>query len=94
MLAAQHNQENLVQSHQVTGKPPASRQLAPKTPGPRYPRTPLKVPLNDENAPATGGKGLMGAGKNTVTKKQALATPLGEYELPRVDLLRRDVQLF
>lgn len=79
MLAAHHDQENLVQSHQVTGKS-GSRQLPPKTPGPRYPKTPLKVPLNDENAPATGAKGLLGAGRNTVGKKQALATPLGEYE--------------
>lgn len=78
MLAAHHDQENLVQSHQVPAKS-GSRQLAPKTPGPRYPKTPLKIPLNDENGPATGGKGLLGGGKNTATKKQALATPVGEY---------------
>ena len=77
MLAAHHDQENLVQSHQVPAKS-GSRQLAPKTPGPRYPKTPLKIPLNDENGPVTGGKGLLGGGKNTATKKQALATPVGE----------------
>ncbi|SPO00681.1 uncharacterized protein DNG_03429 [Cephalotrichum gorgonifer] len=76
MLAAHHDQENVLKSHQMTGKP-GSRQLAPKTPGPRYPKTPMKIPLNDENAPATGGKGLLGGGKNTVMKKQALATPMG-----------------
>lgn len=78
MLAAHHDQENLVQSHQVPAKS-GSRQLAPKTPGPRYPKTPLKIPLNDENVPVTGGKGILGGGKNTATKKQALATPVGEY---------------
>lgn len=39
----------------------------------------MKIPLNDENGPATGGKGLLGGGKNTATKKQALATPVGKY---------------
>lgn len=76
MLAAHHDQENLVQSHQVPAKTGAKQ---PKTPGPRYPKTPMKIPLNDENAPVTGGKGLLGGGKNTVTKKQALATPMGMY---------------
>lgn len=79
MLAAHHDQENLVQSHQVPAKTGA-KQLPPKTPGPRYPKTPMKIPLNDENAPVTGGKGLIGGGKNTVTKKQALATPMGKYD--------------
>ena len=78
MLAAHHDQENMVQSHQVTGKG-GSRQLPPKTPGPRYPKTPMKIPLNDENAPVTGGKGLLGGGKNTMTKKQVFATPMGKY---------------
>ena len=77
MLAAHHDQENLVQSHPMAGKA-GSRQLAPKTPGPRYPKTPMKIPLNDENAPVTGGKALLGGGKGSMTKKQMLATPLGE----------------
>lgn len=68
-----------MQSHQVPAKA-GSKQLPPKTPGPRYPKTPIKIPLNDENAPVTGGKGLLGGGKNTATRKQALATPMGKCD--------------
>lgn len=78
MLAAHRDQENLVQSHQV----PAKQQ--PKTPGARYPKTPHKVPLNDENgATAFRGKsGKMGDGKiMTVGKggRQNLMTPMGMF---------------
>lgn len=58
MLAAR-DQENLVHSHQTTAaaKPlnQGARQLNPKTPGKRI-KTPLKVPLNDENDPLAFGK--------------------------------------
>ncbi|RKU42081.1 hypothetical protein DL546_004896 [Coniochaeta pulveracea] len=48
MLALHHDQENRV------------RTLQPKTPGARYPKTPLKVPLNDENAPhGLAGKSIL-----------------------------------
>ncbi|GKT85041.1 hypothetical protein Ct61P_02891 [Colletotrichum tofieldiae] len=52
--------------------------LAPKTPGARYPKTPLKVPLNDENA--VGGAKTALAPKSSgniqgTAKKQNLVTP-------------------
>lgn len=56
MLAARKDQENLVFSHQAGAAAKQQQQsqsfrtLQPKTPGTRYPKTPLKVPLNDENA--------------------------------------------
>ncbi|KAK0636292.1 hypothetical protein B0T17DRAFT_613049 [Bombardia bombarda] len=45
MLAAHRDQENRVVSQAGSSKP----QLQARTPGVRYPKTPLKVPLNDEN---------------------------------------------
>ncbi|KAL8795752.1 MAG: hypothetical protein Q9195_001804 [Heterodermia aff. obscurata] len=61
MLAAL-DQENLVHGHQqaAASKPlnQTTRQLAPKTPGNKPPKTPFKVPLNDEN-----GLGALGGGK-------------------------------
>ena len=60
----------------------AQSKQQPKTPGARYPKTPLKVPLNDENAStAFAGKNGPGAGETGATKtrgaKQALVTPMG-----------------
>jgi hypothetical protein len=86
MLAAR-DQENLVHAHQTTaaGKPlnQGLRQLQPKTPGTRAPKTPFKVPLNDENdllafgkktAKATGGRN-----ENTLKPaKDAFITPMGK----------------
>ena len=82
MLAAHRDQENLVHSHQVPTKNASSKHLGPKTPGARYPNTPLKVPLNDENGThMAGGKAVLGTSKNIMGKKQAMATPVGkEYE--------------
>lgn len=83
MLAAHRDQENLVHAHQA----PAKQQ--PKTPGPRYPKTPVgPFARNDENAPTAfaGKTALAGTIKNTTNgklltkataQKQALATPLG-----------------
>ncbi|KAK4203762.1 hypothetical protein QBC40DRAFT_218892 [Triangularia verruculosa] len=76
MLAAHHDQEN-VYMHQAGG---SNKQLGAKTPGARYPKTPLKIPLNDENANhGFGGKGglLQTKGINGLVKsgKQALVTP-------------------
>ncbi|TAQ84539.1 hypothetical protein B7494_g7137 [Chlorociboria aeruginascens] len=91
MLAAR-DQENLVHGHQqvASSKPlnQGTRSVQPKTPGYRFPKTPLKVPLNDENAPAGfGGKSVLGTkGKGqenavTVTGKKAVnnafVTPMG-----------------
>lgn len=82
MLAAHRDQENLVQSHQVPSK------QQPKTPGARYPKTPLRF-RNDENAPTAfsgktgGGGGAIKPGGNdkfTVKgtgQRQAMVTPMG-----------------
>jgi hypothetical protein len=85
MLAAHRDQENLVHSHQVSGK------QQPKTPGARYPKTPLKYGQNDENAPTAfagknglGGTRLGGQDKITMTKgKQSMVTPTGNAHLAR-----------
>jgi hypothetical protein len=103
MLAAR-DQENLVHGHHAAAasKPlnQGVRTLQPKTPGNKYPKTPLKVPLHDENAPITlGGKfGKKNAsGLATGVKKHAafdgsvLVTPLpGKTnkisQIPRTDI--------
>jgi hypothetical protein len=89
MLAAR-DQENLAHGHQqaAASKPlnQGTKALQPKTPGARYPKTPLKVPLHDENAPggfgAKLGKGQglenMATGKKgAVFDKNAFVTPMG-----------------
>src|SRR6187402_728948 len=90
MLAAR-DQENLVHGHhQAAASKPlnqSTRGLQPKTPGNKYPKTPLRIPLNDENAPTgfgkTGkGKGLenLVSGKKTITfDKNSFITPLGKH---------------
>jgi hypothetical protein len=93
MLAAR-DQENLVHGHQqaAASKPlnQTIRGIPPKTPGNKYPKTPLKINLNNENEPAgfggksvlvTKGKGhenLALGGKNGATfDKNAFITPIG-----------------
>ncbi|KAG7289100.1 hypothetical protein NEMBOFW57_005463 [Staphylotrichum longicolle] len=86
MLAAHHDQENVYTHHAGASK----QQLQAKTPGARYPKTPLKIPLNDENAnhgfngkSVLRGKGnnenvlTVGKGGNGMGKtgKQAMVTP-------------------
>ena len=80
MLAAR-DQENLVHGHQAAAasKPlnQGNRQLAPKTPGNKVPKTPaFKLPLNDENV-----NGGIGGGKAPLkangTGKNAFVTPMG-----------------
>lgn len=65
MLAAR-DQENLVHSHQTAAVAKSLNQgvrsLQPKTPGNIAPKTPFRVPLNDENNPLAFG----GLGKQTV----------------------------
>ncbi|KAK3325436.1 hypothetical protein B0H66DRAFT_599598 [Apodospora peruviana] len=57
MLAPHREDQENRFSHQ-TG--PSKQQLHSKTPGARYPKTPLKVPLNDENANrGFGGKSAL-----------------------------------
>ena len=89
MLAAR-DQENLVHGlQQVAASKPlnqSTRGLQPKTPGNRFPKTPLKLPLNDENAPGGfGGKSGKGKGlenlatgkKGAALDKNAFVTPMG-----------------
>ncbi|OLN84486.1 hypothetical protein CCHL11_08171 [Colletotrichum chlorophyti] len=72
--------ENVVNAAQAARLAPGKGQLAPKTPGARYPKTPLKIPLNDENA-AGGGKRALAPKSNgngniqSTAKKQNLVTP-------------------
>jgi len=83
MLAAR-DQENRLFAHQAGAK-----QL-PKTPGARFPKTPLKIPLNDENAArALGGKSIIAErtkggdenvrtfGKGKAADKSTFVTPFG-----------------
>ncbi|KAK4983329.1 hypothetical protein LTR66_008869 [Elasticomyces elasticus] len=93
MLAAHADQENLVHNHQTTAaaKPmnQGTRGLGQKTPANKPPKTPFKIPLNDENAANHFGKSLLktnGKGNENLfaaTKKQdgkeksAFITPAG-----------------
>ena len=88
-MLALRDQENLVHAHQTVAasKPlnQGARTLQPKTPGARAPKTPFKIPLNDENDPlAFGKKTVKGTGKqkdNTkLSVKDAFATPMGMCE--------------
>ncbi|KAH7408949.1 hypothetical protein BKA64DRAFT_663882 [Cadophora sp. MPI-SDFR-AT-0126] len=89
-MFAARDQENLVHGHHqaAAAKPlnQSTRGLQPKTPGAKYPKTPLKIPLNDENAPAGfGGKSVKGKGleglvtgkKGATLDKNAFVTPMG-----------------
>ncbi|KAK6603072.1 hypothetical protein H4I96_05840 [Botrytis cinerea] len=72
-MFAARDQENLIHGHQqvAASKPlnQGTRSLQPKTPGNKFPKTPLKVPLNDENAPGGfGGRDLY---------SNAFVTPVG-----------------
>jgi hypothetical protein len=89
MLAAR-DQENLVHGlQQVAASKPlnqSTRSLQPKTPGNRFPKTPLKVPLNDENGPGLGGKSVKGKGVENLGQgktfdKNAFVTPIGRSTL-------------
>ncbi|KAK3945793.1 hypothetical protein QBC46DRAFT_301939 [Diplogelasinospora grovesii] len=70
MLTARlQDQENLF-SQQAGAATSKQQQLQSKGPGTRYPKTPLKVPLNDENANFGGGKSALrtkGNNENIVT---------------------------
>ncbi|KAI7913933.1 hypothetical protein M9X92_009211 [Pyricularia oryzae] len=77
MLAAHKDQENLAFSRQAGG----SKALNQKPMGARYHKTPLKVPLNDENAPGAEKSVLAAKNGNTMLRtvvkgKGAPATPL------------------
>lgn len=85
-MLALRDQENLVHNHQtVAASKPMNqglRRLQPKTPVARAPKTPFKIPLNDENDPlAFGKKTVKGAGKQKESIKDAFMTPLGMAEM-------------
>src|ERR1700753_506184 len=95
MLAARADQENFVHGQQPAAATNPLNQgvrgLTAKTPGNKAPKTPFKVPLNDENAPfqagksvlKTNGKGLdKRAGKGPVFEKNAFITPAGPRNRP------------
>ena len=73
---ALREQENLVHTHQTAAAAKqinqSSRPLGPKTPISRNPKTPVRVPVNNENALFRTAKvGLKNAGKgneNTVVR--------------------------
>ncbi|KAI9693946.1 MAG: hypothetical protein M1822_003217 [Bathelium mastoideum] len=91
MLAAAHDQENLTHAHQqaAAAKPLNQGARGIKTPGNKGPKTPFRIPLNDENAPLktgksivkTNGKGLNGGVKDGKQGKEggndAFVTPAG-----------------
>lgn len=92
MLAAR-DQENLAHGHHAAAaaKPlnQGIKQLAPKTPGNKVPKTPFKIPLNDENGGFGGGKAglktngkgnenmVVGGKKGGLGDKNAFVTPMG-----------------
>lgn len=89
------DKENLVHGHQTAAasKPlnQTVKHLPPKTPGNKVPKTPFKIPLNDENGPPRFGKlGLevnsrgnenptTGGGKGGFLQKNSFITPSGTY---------------
>ena len=91
MLAAR-DQENLIHGHQAAAaaKPlnQGIKQLAPKTPGNKTAKTPLRLPLNDENGTTAFGGGKKTAGKGNensifkgkkggIAENKAFVTPMG-----------------
>jgi hypothetical protein len=91
MLAAHIDQENFVHGQQTAAaaKPlnQGAKGYAAKTPGRKAPKTPFKVPLNDENAVLGGGKSVLKTNGKAVDKvlgttklaldKSAFITPAG-----------------
>ena len=107
MLAAR-DQENLVHGHQAAAaaKPlnQGTKQLGPKTPGNKVPKTPFKLPLNDENGGFGGKTGsklngngnenlIFGGKKGGLGDKNAFVTPMGTvliwYSYKRSELADR-----
>jgi hypothetical protein len=99
MLAAR-DQENLAFSRQTVAAAKSHAQPS-KTPGTRFPKTPLKVPLNDENATTVLGKTMLGnrtklANENIQTAgkgKAVLATPLGMSTGPLTGVMQAGLEL-
>ena len=101
MFAARANNENAIYEQQTAAasKPlnQGVRGLAPKTPGNKAPKTPFKVPLNDENITLGGGKtggkgkqdGLFGEGKSGKVDRSAFVTPAGMLKSRENDVIVR-----
>jgi hypothetical protein len=90
MLAARADQENAVHAHQTAAAAKPLNQgikgLTAKTPGNRAPKTPFKIPLNDENATFQPGKSVLktnGKEKGLTVKKDAFVTPAGALNRSR-----------
>jgi hypothetical protein len=96
MFAARADQENAVHAQQTAAAAKPLNQgvkgLTAKTPGNRAPKTPFKIPLNDENAVQVAGKSALktigkGAGdksfgtvkKGALGDKNAFVTPAGRH---------------
>ncbi|KAK4546231.1 hypothetical protein LTR36_002368 [Oleoguttula mirabilis] len=89
MFATRGHNENAIYDQQTAAAAKPLNQgvkgLAPKTPGNKAPKTPFKVPLNDENAAfgngKTGGKGkdggLFGKSEGGKAERSAFVTPAG-----------------
>jgi hypothetical protein len=84
---AARDQENLVHNLQAgtAGKSLSAglKGLNAKTPANKAPKTPFKIPLNDENGVTKGGKGTLGKGLATGKKEgklesNAFVTPAGK----------------
>jgi hypothetical protein len=77
---AAHDQENAIRNISIGpgGKPlnTGSKGLGAKTPGNKAPKTPFKVPLNDENVFKQAGKSVLKT--NGKGNENAFLTPAGE----------------
>jgi|TARA_R110002003_G_scaffold97_39_gene8083 hypothetical protein len=84
---AAHDQENAVRNISIgpSGKPinAGAKAFGAKTPGNKAPKTPFKLPLNDENVFKTGKADGKGKGNLLLTSKKggdenAFVTPAGQ----------------
>lgn len=78
---AAYDQENAIRNITIgpAGKPlnAGTKGLGTKTPGNKAPKTPFKVPLNDENVFKLGGKSAL-KGKGGKADDNAFVTPAGK----------------
>lgn len=89
-MLALRDQENLVHSQQTA----AAAKPLNRTPGTRVPKTPFKVPLNDENDPLTFGKNTIKGGRrneNTKPAKDVFQTPSGKIQPEDSSQKRREI---
>jgi len=86
MLAARIDQENRLHEQQTAAaaKPlnQGLRAFGAKTPGNKAPKTPFKVPLNDENTQFNPGKSVLKTNGKIFDKPSAFVTPAGPRNRP------------